>query len=132
VDKPATLGAMPKHKHKFFDRFAVGFAHTFGSPLNFTLQAVVVLGWLFILGPIMHWSTTWQLLINTPTTIIELFAAITIQYGANLIRIEQEKSERHMLTILTEIQALAELLAANDDIDLPTSVQKDHRTTFTY
>jgi low affinity Fe/Cu permease len=131
---------MAKHKHKPFDKFAIGFADTFGSSFNFTVQAVIVVIWAVVLGPIMGWSTTWQLLINTPTTIIELFAAITIQYGANLIRQDQQKHERQMLTILTEIQALAELLAANNDLDLPqipaaktgSKTQAEQRAVFTH
>ena len=57
-------------------------AVTVGSPWAFVLALVVVLGWL-ITGPLFHYSDTWQLVINTATTIITFLMVFLIQNTQN-------------------------------------------------
>lgn len=102
----------------FFSRLAVWCGDKFGSPFNFNLWIVIIAVWIWS-GHLFRYSNTWQLLINTPTTIIELFAAILIQYVGNRIERRQEVHEVRMLEMLAEVQNLTEQLAGqleNEDI----------------
>jgi hypothetical protein len=107
-----TKRKMQKQKTSRFARLAVWCGNAFGSPFNFGLWLVLIALWLAS-GPIFHYSDTWQLAVNTPTTIIELFSAILIQYVGNRIERRQEEHETKMLKILEEVQSLSELMAAN-------------------
>src|SRR3954470_14298049 len=53
-----------------------------GSPWAFILAVLVILGWA-ITGPIFHFSDTWQLVINTSTTIITFLMVFLIQNTQN-------------------------------------------------
>jgi low affinity Fe/Cu permease len=53
-----------------------------GSPWAFVLAAALILGWL-LTGPIFHYSDTWQLVINTATTIITFLMVFLIQNTQN-------------------------------------------------
>lgn len=53
-----------------------------GSPAAFTLSLGAVIVW-GITGPYYDFSDTWQLVINTGTTIITFLMAFTIQYTQN-------------------------------------------------
>jgi low affinity Fe/Cu permease len=53
-----------------------------GSPLAFALAIISVTLWLFS-GPVFHYSDTWQLVINTATTIITFLMVFLIQNAQN-------------------------------------------------
>ena len=53
-----------------------------GSPAAFLLAGLVILAWL-ISGPLFHYSDTWQLIINTGTTIITFLMVFLIQNTQN-------------------------------------------------
>ena len=53
-----------------------------GQPLAFILAGGVVLVWL-VTGPVFHYSDTWQLVINTGTTIITFLMVFLIQNAQN-------------------------------------------------
>lgn len=80
-------------------------AHVAGSWPHFVLWLALLCGWV-LLGPIMHWSNTWQLLANTPTTWYELFLGLALLVdGAlqiNLLVSQNEKMESLMEAILNE------------------------------
>ena len=61
-----------------FSRFAKWTAYNSGRPSAFLLAAVVILGWA-VTGPIFHFSDTWQLVINTGTTIVTFLMVFVIQ-----------------------------------------------------
>ncbi len=67
------------------DAFRI-FAHRLclmlGSAWAFTAAAIVILVWL-VTGPIFHFSDTWQLIINTATTIITFLMVFLIQNTQN-------------------------------------------------
>jgi low affinity Fe/Cu permease len=65
-----------------FDRFATHVTKWAGSPLAFTLAFIVVLAWA-VSGPVFHYSETWQLVINTGTTIITFLMVFLIQQSQN-------------------------------------------------
>lgn len=53
-----------------------------GSPAAFTLSLFAVLIWA-LSGPFFNFSDTWQLIINTGTTIITFLMAFSIQFSQN-------------------------------------------------
>ncbi len=65
-----------------FDRFAKGVTRFAGSPVMFGMAVLVVLIWA-ISGPFMGFSATWQLIINTGTTIITFLMVFLIQQNQN-------------------------------------------------
>jgi low affinity Fe/Cu permease len=72
----------PIKSKPWFSRFAKSTARASGRPSAFGLAAAVVLIWL-ITGPIFHFSDTWQLVINTGTTIITFLMVFLIQCTQN-------------------------------------------------
>jgi low affinity Fe/Cu permease len=65
-----------------FTRFAKATARTSGHPTTFGLAALVILVWA-ITGPIFKFSDTWQLVINTGTTIVTFLMVFLIQNTQN-------------------------------------------------
>jgi low affinity Fe/Cu permease len=65
-----------------FSQLASRTAHLAGKPLTFLLAVAVVLGWA-ISGPVFGFSDTWQLVINTSTTIITFLMVFLIQNTQN-------------------------------------------------
>ena len=66
----------------WFSRFAKTTARFTGRPRTFTLAVTVILVWI-ITGPIFHFSDTWQLVINTGTTIVTFLMVFLIQNTQN-------------------------------------------------
>jgi low affinity Fe/Cu permease len=66
----------------FFGRFAQLAAHAMGHPLAFALAVLVILGWA-LTGPVFGFSDTWQLVINTGTTIVTFLMVFLIQNTQN-------------------------------------------------
>ncbi|MBA3538591.1 MAG: low affinity iron permease family protein [Deltaproteobacteria bacterium] len=64
--------------HEFFRRIARQLSNAVGSPYAFVFAVVGVLAWL-LSGPIFGFSDTWQLVINTTTTIITFLMVFMIQ-----------------------------------------------------
>ncbi|MFK0276295.1 low affinity iron permease family protein [Ensifer sp. NPDC090286] len=67
---------------RFFARFATATAHATGSPLAFILCVSAVLVWE-VSGPFFGFSETWQLVINTGTTIVTFLMVFLIQNTQN-------------------------------------------------
>jgi low affinity Fe/Cu permease len=67
---------------KLFTRFANKVAEGVGSPIAFVLCVVFVLTWA-LTGPVFGFSDTWQLVINTSTTIITFLMVFLIQNTQN-------------------------------------------------
>ena len=65
-----------------FNRFAKWTSRFTGHPLSFGLAVALILGWL-ISGPLFHFSDSWQLVINTGTTIITFLMVFLIQNTQN-------------------------------------------------
>lgn len=73
---------MPNHNSSWYSRFAKTAAHYCGRPRMFTLAVGVILVWI-ITGPLFGFSDTWQLVINTGTTIITFLMVFLIQNTQN-------------------------------------------------
>ncbi|MEA2998381.1 MAG: hypothetical protein QOH04_764 [Sphingomonadales bacterium] len=67
---------------KFFTTCATRIATAAGQPLTFTLALLVILTWA-VTGPIFAYSDTWQLIINTGTTIVTFLMVFLIQNSQN-------------------------------------------------
>lgn len=65
-----------------FSRFASWAAHSSGHPTAFFLAALIIIAWV-VTGPIFGFSDTWQLVINTGTTIITFLMVFIIQNTQN-------------------------------------------------
>src|SRR5439155_7852252 len=64
------------------DRFAHWASWASGRPLAFILAVVLIAAWL-VTGPLFQFSDTWQLVINTGTTIITFLMVFLIQHTQN-------------------------------------------------
>jgi low affinity Fe/Cu permease len=72
----------PTKSKSRFTRFAKWTAHASGRPAAFLLAVLVIVVWAFT-GPLFHFSDTWQLVINTGTTIITFLIVFLIQCTQN-------------------------------------------------
>jgi len=73
--------AMP-NKPRLFTRFAKHAAHFTGTPLAFVLAVLIIVAWACT-GPMFQFGNTWQLVINTGTTIITFLMVFLIQNTQN-------------------------------------------------
>lgn len=65
-----------------YARFAKSASHFCGRPKTFMLAVAVIVVWI-VTGPIFGYSDTWQLVINTGTTIITFLMVFLIQNTQN-------------------------------------------------
>jgi low affinity Fe/Cu permease len=65
-----------------FDRFAGASSERAGSPWAFALAVFVLIAWA-ISGPVFGFSDTWQLIINTGTTIVTFLMVFLLQHTQN-------------------------------------------------
>jgi low affinity Fe/Cu permease len=70
------------HRGSLFDRFARRGASFAGHPMAFAAAVLLILVWL-VSGPIFGFSNTWQLVINTATTIVTFLMVFVIQNTQN-------------------------------------------------
>jgi low affinity Fe/Cu permease len=109
--------------NRFFTWLASGIAFFVGQPLAFSIAFAVVLVW-GLTGPMFGFSDTWQLVINTGTTIVTFLVVFLIQNTQNrdaaamqakldeLLRtVEQARAEFIGIEHLTEKQ-IEEIRAA--------------------
>ena len=68
--------------HSGFTRFAKWTARMSGRPATFAIAVLVIVGWA-MLGPVFGFSDTWQLVINTGTTIVTFLMVFLIQNTQN-------------------------------------------------
>ncbi|MFJ4156170.1 low affinity iron permease family protein [Pseudomonas sp. NPDC089752] len=65
-----------------FDRFAQWLANFTGRPMSFAVALLLILAW-GVSGPLFDYNDTWQLVINTSTTIITFLMVFLIQNTQN-------------------------------------------------
>ena len=66
----------------WYSQFAKWSARISGRPITFSLALGLIAAWI-ITGPIFHFSDTWQLVINTLTTIVTFLMVFLIQNTQN-------------------------------------------------
>src|ERR1044072_356115 len=67
---------------RFFTWFASKISFVSGQPLAFVIAVVTIVAW-GVTGPLFHFSDTWQLVINTGTTIVTFLMVFLIQNSTN-------------------------------------------------
>jgi low affinity Fe/Cu permease len=73
---------MVTRTHDFFRRFARMTSNGVGSPWAFIAAVSIIVVWA-LTGPLFHFSDTWQLVINTGTTIVTFLMVFLIQNTQN-------------------------------------------------
>ena len=73
---------LPTRPHDFFHIFAHKTSTVVGSPWAFAFAVTVIVVWA-ALGPVFKYSDTWQLIINTGTTIVTFLMVFLIQNTQN-------------------------------------------------
>jgi len=101
------------------ERFSLRATEWAGSSWAFTIACVVIVVWL-VTGPLFHFSDTWQLVINTGTTIVTFLMVFLIQRAQN-------KESRAVQLKLNEIVA-AISGASNRLIDVEKLSERELRT----
>lgn len=68
--------------NQFFRKFSLASANALGTSWMFIANVILILVWLFA-GPFFDYSDTWQLVVNTATTIFTYLAVFLIQNTQN-------------------------------------------------
>jgi low affinity Fe/Cu permease len=90
--------------NQLFSQFAQKVASWTGNPIAFLLALAVVLVWI-VTGPIFNYSDTWQLVINTGTTIVTFLMVFLIQNTQN----------RDILTVQLKLSELVLAMKGAED-----------------
>ena len=108
---------MTEGKKHIFTRFAKWTAWASGRPTTFVIAVLIIFVWA-LTGPIFEFSDTWQLVINTGTTIITFLMVFLIQNTQNrdteALQVKLDEIIRSMEKARNEMLDLEEL----DDEDL--------------
>lgn len=81
-DSSLSKGTQTPKKHSFFTRFAKWTSYYSGHPGAFCLAVGTIVVWA-VSGPVFGFSDTWQLVINTGTTIVTFLMVFLIQNTQN-------------------------------------------------
>jgi low affinity Fe/Cu permease len=102
-----------------FTHFAKWASRATGQPMTF-ISAVIIIALWATTGPIFHFSDTWQLVINTSTTIVTFLMVFLIQNTQNRdTEVLQIKLDELIRAIENAHNALLDLEELNDEeIDL--------------
>jgi low affinity Fe/Cu permease len=68
--------------NQVFRKFSIAAANALGSSWMFIANVLLILVWL-VAGPFFHYSDTWQLVVNTATTVFTYLAVFLIQNTQN-------------------------------------------------
>ena len=113
ASKESQVVRREKRKGRLFDEIAAKVARWTGRPVAFAVALIVIIVW-GVTGPIFQYSDTWQLIINTGTTIVTFLMVFLIQNSQNrdsaaiqvkldeLIRVGEVKNEFVGIEHLTE------------------------------
>lgn len=107
---------MPKKNNNFFERFANKMTSFTGSSTAFIVAFSIIILWA-ISGPLFNFSETWQLVINTGTTIITFLMVFLIQKTQN-------KDSKAIQLKLNELIAASEK-ASNRMVDIEDLTEEE-------
>lgn len=115
---------MSRNRLSWFTRAAKWASRTAGRPITFMLALGVIVVWA-VTGPIFKFSDTWQLVINTSTTIITFLMVFLIQNTQNRdTEALQIKMDELIRAVESAHNALLDLEELDDDeLDL---IRKDY------
>src|SRR4051812_49606047 len=89
-----------------FRKFALCIAHFAGTPIAFMVSFLIIVVWA-VVGPIFHFSDSWQLVINTSTTIVTFLMVFLIQ---NMQNRDAKRSEEHTSELQSHVNLVCRLL----------------------
>lgn len=72
----------PPSRKDAFHKISQGVSNKLGSPMAFGLAVLLIVAWITS-GPFFNFSDTWQLVINTTTTIVTFLMVFAIQNTQN-------------------------------------------------
>jgi len=89
---------------RIFTRVATLIATAVGQPLAFLLAVGTIIVWA-VTGPLFHYSDTWQLVINTGTTIVTFLMVFLIQNSQNRDGAAMQAKLDEILRAITEARS---------------------------
>ena len=92
----------PTKSRSWFTRFAKATSRLAGRPSAFFVASGIVLVWI-VTGPLFQFSDSWQLVINTGTTIVTFLMAIALHVVSGASDYNQEQAE-HGLPPVSPLQ----------------------------
>jgi low affinity Fe/Cu permease len=126
----AKAGGLSNHNgwSEMFSHTACVIAHWMGKPIAFLIAAALVIIWAAT-GPLFGFSDTWQLVINTSTTIITFLMVFLIQNTQNRDTMALQLKLSELILVISEAEnrfATAEDLS---DEELERLHEELHRRT---
>ncbi|HUC81185.1 MAG TPA: low affinity iron permease family protein [Flavisolibacter sp.] len=82
VDRALGMRNKKRGFKTWFERMAINVTKVTGSSTAFLVALLIILAW-GVTGPVFHFSDTWQLVINTGTTIVTFLMVFIIQQSQN-------------------------------------------------
>ena len=139
------MGSDKRRRHGLAERLATNITRFTGGSTAFLVASAIVVAWLAT-GPVFHYSDTWQLVINTGTTVVTFLMVFLIQRGQNkeglalqlkvnelvaavqgasnrLVNVE-DLSERELATLHAHYRRLGEMAKLDADLLKSHSVEE--------
>lgn len=82
ANKRSQLTELPHDANEAFRKFSTNIASVLGSSWAFAVAFVIIISWIFT-GPLFDYSDTWQLVINTATSVVTFLMVFIIQNTQN-------------------------------------------------
>ena len=114
----------PTKSRTWFTRLTKATAHVVGRPVSFTVAIGMVALWAMT-GPLFGFSDTWQLVINTATTVLTFLMVFVLQHSQNrdAIAIQAKLDE----LILHTKHARNDLIEAEKLTEQELEILREHR-----
>lgn len=104
---------MSENKTPIFERFANAVTQMTGTSVAFGVAVILILAWA-ITGPFFHFSETWQLVINTGTTIVTFLMVFLIQKSQNK---ESKAVQLKLNELIASVKGASNRLVNIEDLD---------------
>jgi len=134
-DAKASKAGASHNRHggwsELFSRTACVVAHWMGKPVSFLIATALVIIWA-LTGPLFGYSDTWQLVINTSTTIVTFLMVFLIQNTQNRDTMALQLKLSELILVMSEAEnrfANAEDLTEEELERLHKELQSRAQTT---